>query len=59
MKMVRVIQKYDNGFETIHLRPWVPGMIIDCDDPKDVTVIEVPEVPDSDHQSSLDYLKGV
>ena len=38
----------------------VPGQIIDVDcDPADVKFIYVSLVPDPDHQSSLDYLKGV
>ncbi len=37
-----------------------PGQIINVDcDPADVKFFYVKPVPDPDHQSSLDYIKGV
>lgn len=36
-----------------------PGQIVKCDDPTDVKFFYKKPVPDPDHQSSLDYLKGV
>jgi hypothetical protein len=55
MKLIRVFKRSDDG-----VSPWFrfkPGEIIDCEGFP--PVFEYREVPDPDHQSSLDYFKGV
>lgn len=37
---------------------WRPGQIIYCDE-NEMQYVQIFEVPDPAHQSSLDYLKGI
>lgn len=57
-----------NEYDIIYVRnpgvriPLFPGQIIEFNDDevdKAFRFLEMREVPDPDHQSSLDYLKGV
>lgn len=57
---VNAIYKRSTG-KLLEIRPLHRGSVYDCDDPEDIVFkfMEIPSVPDWDHQSSLDYLEGV
>jgi hypothetical protein len=56
MKMIRIVRKYKMPAE---IRQRKSGDIIEYDENDGPPYVEIFEVSDSNHQSSLDYLKGI